>query len=120
MTTVFPVDLCRLICWKKRILTDVMTILIVILPLGASLSAAEEVRLSSLDLSHVQQGEGIPGMDVSTKGRPDAKGKSLSIAGREYTHGLGTRAPSVLHLDLQGGQMAMGPCVMRAFQFSFH
>jgi hypothetical protein len=80
-----------------------MTILIVILPLGASLSAAEEVRLSSLDLSHVQQGEGIPGMDVSTKGRPDAKGKSLSIAGREYTHGLGTRAPSVLHLDLQGG-----------------
>ena len=55
--------------------------------------AAEEVRLSALDLSRIQQAKGKPGMDRSTTGKP------LSIAAREFTHGLGTHAPSVLHLD---------------------
>jgi len=64
---------------------------------ACGLLAAGEVRLSALDLTRVQQGSGKPGVDRSTKGKP------LSIAAREYTHGLGTHAPSVLHLDLQGG-----------------
>jgi len=76
---------------------DLLSLFVSLLPLAVTLSAAEEVRLSSLNLSHVQQGEGKPRVDRSTKGKP------LSIAARTYTHGLGTQAPSVLHLDLQGG-----------------
>jgi len=59
--------------------------------------SAEEVRLSALDLSRTQQGNGKPGMDRSTDGKP------LRIAGQAFAHGLGTSAPSILHLDLQGG-----------------
>ena len=71
--------------------------LIVLTLLAASASASEEVRLSSLDLARVQQGNGKPGLDRSVDGKP------LCIAGHEYKHGLGTHAPSVVHLDLQGG-----------------
>ncbi|MCX6874784.1 MAG: NPCBM/NEW2 domain-containing protein [Verrucomicrobia bacterium] len=65
--------------------------------LAASAATAEEVRLSSLDLSRVQQGNGKPGLDRAVDGKP------LRIAGREYAHGFGTHAPSIVHLDLQGG-----------------
>jgi hypothetical protein len=71
--------------------------LLVLCLLASSAGAVEEVRLSSLDLSRAQQGEGKPGVDRSVNG------KSLHIAGRAYDHGFGTRAPSILHLDLQGG-----------------
>ncbi|KAB2639380.1 MAG: hypothetical protein DVB26_06965 [Verrucomicrobia bacterium] len=60
-------------------------------------AAAEEVRLSALNLSRTQQGTGKPGTDHSTDGKP------LRIAGQAFAHGLGTNAPSLLHLDLQGG-----------------
>jgi len=65
--------------------------------LAVSASANEDVRLSSLDLSHALQGSGKPGVDRS------AIGKELRIAGQEYTHGFGTCAPSVLHVALDGG-----------------
>jgi hypothetical protein len=65
--------------------------------LAANASTAEEVSLSSLDLSRVQQGNGKPGVNRSVDGKP------LGIAGHEYKQGLGTHAPSILHLDLQGG-----------------
>ncbi len=65
--------------------------------LSAGAATAEEVRLSALDLARVQQGEGKPGCDKSTQGKP------LRIAGQEFKHGLGTQAPSVVHLSLQGG-----------------
>ena len=68
-----------------------------VLCLLLSHAAAEEVRLSALDLSRTQQGNGKPGTDHSTTGKP------LRIAGQAFTHGLGTSAPSILHLDLQGG-----------------
>ena len=71
--------------------------LILLLPLASFLSAAEEVRLSALDLTRVQQSEGKPGLDRATNDKP------LRIAGKEYTHGCGTQAPSVIYLDLQGG-----------------
>ena len=62
-----------------------------------SLSAVEDVRLSSLDLSRMQQGDGKPGIDRSFDGKP------LRIAGQDFAHGVGTHAPSVLHLALLGG-----------------
>ena len=65
--------------------------------LATRTAAAEEVRLSSLDLSRAQQGNGKPGVDHSANGKP------LRIAGQAFSHGLGTCAESVLHLDLQGG-----------------
>ena len=65
--------------------------------LAASAAAADEVRLSSLDLTRVQQSDGKPGVDRAANGKP------LRIGGHDYQHGLGTNAPSVVHLDLQGG-----------------
>lgn len=65
--------------------------------LVSSASALEQVWLSSLDLSRVQQGSGKPGADQSVNKQP------LCIAGRKYSHGLGTSAPSVLHIRLQRG-----------------
>ncbi|MEI7929091.1 MAG: NPCBM/NEW2 domain-containing protein, partial [Verrucomicrobiales bacterium] len=65
--------------------------------LTTSVSAAEEVRLSSLELGRVQQGTDKPGVDRSADGKP------LSIGGHPFAHGFGTHAPSALHLDLHGG-----------------
>src|SRR5512137_2307280 len=60
-------------------------------------AAAEEVRLSSLDLGLTQQGEGKPEVDRSVDKKP------LRIAGKGFAHGFGTHASSVLHIDLKGG-----------------
>lgn len=74
------------------------TILLLAFPcLVPTLAVAEEVRLSSLDLRHVQQRDGKPAADLAVGGKP------LAIAGKGYAHGVGTQAPSVLHLDLKGG-----------------
>jgi hypothetical protein len=62
----------------------------------------EEVRLSSLDLNRIQQRDGRPGVDQAAYGKKEVA-KPLSIAGKTYEHGCGTQAPSVLHLELQGG-----------------
>ena len=65
--------------------------------MAGSAAATETVLLSSLDLSRTQQGNGKPATNLSTDGKP------LRIAGQSFAHGLGTSAPSILHLDLQGG-----------------
>jgi len=65
--------------------------------LATNVSIAEDVRLSSLDLSHVQQGREKPKADHSVEGKP------MRIAGQEFTHGLGTHGPSAVHVNLQGG-----------------
>ena len=64
-----------------------------------TLPAEEVVRLSSLDLSHMQQAKGKPLADQTANGKP------FSIGGHEYPHGVTTHAPSLLHLDLQGGSI---------------
>jgi hypothetical protein len=68
-----------------------------VFPWFATLATATEIQLSSLDLTHVQQNEGKPGVDRSASDHP------IRIAGRHFAHGFGTHSPSVLHLDLAGG-----------------
>ena len=67
------------------------------LSLLTAVAAVDEVRLSSLDLTFTQQGHGKPGVDCSVDKKP------LRIAGKNFSHGFGTYAPSVVHLDLKGG-----------------
>lgn len=59
--------------------------------------AAETTWLDSLDLSVVRQGWGNPQTNKAARGGP------LAIGGKTYERGLGTHAPSTLHLDLAGG-----------------
>jgi len=59
--------------------------------------AAESVWLSSLDLSPITQGWGKAQADKSVTG------KTLSIAGRHFEHGVGTHADSRARVDLKGG-----------------
>ncbi len=66
-----------------------------VLAVGAG--AAEETRLSSLDLKQMTAGWGKPLPDHSV----DAN--KLRIAGVEYTHGVGTHADSVFRVKLPGG-----------------
>ncbi|MGO8747550.1 MAG: NPCBM/NEW2 domain-containing protein [Thermoguttaceae bacterium] len=58
---------------------------------------AETVWLSSLDLTKMSSGWGKTLADKAVQGMP------MSIAGRTFRHGVGTHAPSVMHLDLGGG-----------------
>ena len=60
-------------------------------------SAAETVRLASLDLSAVEQGWGKPQIDKSVDMHP------ITIAGRHFEHGLGTHSPGDMLIDLNGG-----------------
>ncbi|QEH34490.1 Alpha-galactosidase A precursor [Aquisphaera giovannonii] len=62
----------------------------------AAAAAADEYRVSALDLSGVTQGWGSPGKDKSVDGR------TLTIAGRHFEHGVGTHADSRLAVDLKG------------------
>lgn len=77
--------------------SNVLSTLLSCCLLAASTVAAEEVRLSSLDLNRAQQSGGKPGVDRSVNGKP------LRIAGQDFAHGFGTSAPSTIHLALQGG-----------------
>lgn len=90
-------DFLAIICRIDRSFIAVTSISLMISSFAAPFSSATEVHLSSLDLSHVQQAQGKPGVNKSTKGTP------LRVASQQYSHGLGTHAPSVLHLDLRGG-----------------
>lgn len=90
-------DLCGSVGLKNRTLPQLFTSVITLLALGVTLSAAEVVHLSSLDLSQVRQRSGKASSDRSADGKP------FSIAGREYSTGVSSRAPGEVHLDLQGG-----------------
>src|SRR5215472_1540348 len=59
--------------------------------------ASESVWISSLDLTPVTQGWGKAQSDKSVTG------KTLSIAGKTFEHGVGTHADSVIRLDLKAG-----------------
>jgi alpha-galactosidase len=63
----------------------------------SALPAAEEVYLSSLDLSPIVQGWGKPQADKSVTGKP------LTIGGKVFARGVGSHADSVIRIDLQGG-----------------
>jgi alpha-galactosidase len=79
---------CRFLGSLPRVLSIVLGL--------AGAGAADEIRLSSLDLSAATQGWGSPRADRSVEGNP------LSIASRRYDHGFGTHADSRLVLDLKG------------------
>lgn len=57
---------------------------------------AESVPLGSLDLTKMTTGWGSPQADKSVSGKP------LAIGGRAFARGVGTHAPSALHVQLDG------------------
>lgn len=65
--------------------------------LTARPAVADDVWLSSLDLSAVEQEWGAPHADKSVENHP------LTIGGKTFAHGLGTHAASTLQVEL-GGQ----------------
>jgi alpha-galactosidase len=81
-----------LVCWHMK---AVFTLALCVC--SFAVSAAENVRLSSLDLTRMRQGWGKPQIDRSIREQP------LSIGGRRFDHGVGTHAKSVLWVDLGGG-----------------
>jgi len=90
-------DSCRNVGLKNRALPPFLTSVITLLALGVTLSAAEVIHLSSLDLSQVRQRSGKANADRAADGKP------FSIGGREYSNGVSAQAPCEVHLDLQGG-----------------
>ena len=68
-----------------------------LLSLVTSPTRADTISLTSLDLTHLQVAAwSAPRVDKSFGGRP------LSIGGRIYEHGLGTRATTTVWLELDG------------------
>jgi alpha-galactosidase len=59
-------------------------------------SSAEKLWLSSFDLAPIRQGWGQPQADKSVVGKP------MAIAGRAFTHGIGTHATSEFSIELGG------------------
>ena len=59
--------------------------------------AADTVWVSSLNLSPIIQGWGQAQADKSVTGKP------ISIAGKQFEHGIGTHADSLIRIDLKGG-----------------
>ena len=71
-------------------------------PLAATSSPQDplpphEIRLTSLDLTHLRQGWGRPVVNRSIEEKP------LRIGGRDFAWGLGSHAASVLRVELAGG-----------------
>jgi alpha-galactosidase len=57
---------------------------------------AESVLISSLDLSQMSAGWSVPKTNRGVMGQP------ISIGGQRYAQGVGTHAPSTLHIAVQG------------------
>lgn len=71
---------------------------VIIILLGTAVSlAAESVKLSTLDLKPMTSGWSVPKVDCGIAGQP------LSIAGKKFSHGIGTHAASKFRVNL-GGQ----------------
>ncbi len=66
---------------------------------AASVSACadERIGIETLDLSHVEQGWGKPGVNHSVDGH------AIKIAGKPFEHGLGTHSVGLFLIDLSGG-----------------
>ncbi|HLP78443.1 MAG TPA: NPCBM/NEW2 domain-containing protein [Candidatus Paceibacterota bacterium] len=75
-----------------------MTRLLSILGLAFACASVqgEEIRLSTLDVSGIEQGWGEPQVNRSVGGRP------FQIAGRAFTNGIGTHAASTIPVELNG------------------
>lgn len=73
-------------------------LLVALLPTLSGATAAEtrEVPLTALDLSKMSAGWGKPRANRSIEQKP------LRIGGTEYVAGVGSHAPSVLHIRLDG------------------
>jgi hypothetical protein len=75
-----------------------LALMLPILLLSASLAGrAEQIWLSSLDLSKASQGWGTPSADRSVENHP------LTLGGQKYEHGFGTHSVGVLLINLKGG-----------------
>lgn len=79
----------------KRWLLSVATL--ALFPISALAAPnSQNVMLSDLDLSVIEQGYGQPQKNRSISQAP------LSIAGQKFEHGVGTHAPSAMFIDLHG------------------
>lgn len=63
------------------------------------LQAGQQVRLSSLDVSKMDQGRGVPRANRSFGGNP------ISIGGVRYSHGVGTHSLSEFRIRLNGNAL---------------
>src|ERR1041385_6602181 len=72
---------------------------------SASRPRANDVPLASLDLSkmRVQPAGGRGGQATVAQGNKSIDGNPIRIGGKEFADGVGTRATSVLFVNLAGG-----------------
>ena len=70
--------------------------LVISLSLFASSATAAEIELAELELTHVRQGWGAAQKNRSCEGKP------LRLAGATYERGLGSHAPGVIRVELDG------------------
>jgi len=78
-----------------RVRSLILATLAIVAGAGARLPG-EVVRLDDLDITKMSSGWGRPLADQSVTGR------TLSIGGRTFEHGVGTHADSMLYVDLDG------------------
>lgn len=70
---------------------------------AASDAAGERVALAALDLTNMKVQAGRRGSSVTAQVNQSVDGNPLRIGGRVYAEGVGTRANSVLFVQLGGG-----------------
>src|SRR5215475_7275613 len=84
-----------------------LSVVVMVAPLVAAvaLRPATDVPLASLDLAHmrVQAVGGRGGGQNVAQANKSIDGRPLSIGGKVYAEGVGTRATSVLFITLNGG-----------------
>src|SRR4051794_38068319 len=73
--------------------------------LVAALSPRADVTLSSLDVAkmRVQPGQGRGNQAIVAQRNKSIDGNPISIGGKQFSEGVGTRANSVLFVNLNGG-----------------
>ena len=71
----------------------------------ANFGSTDTVPLSGLDLTKLHQGWGRPAVDRSVEGNP------IAIGGRTFARGVGSHAPGVLRLELDGRAERFGAWV---------
>ncbi len=80
--------------YRRRVLSAALAVIAFAFPL--TLVQAEEVWLSTIDVTRIEQGWGQAHADRSVDGA------ALRIGGRTFEHGIGTHAESTIPLELQG------------------
>ncbi len=73
-----------------------VAMVVALLGLASAVSAAERVPLGALDLAKMSVGWGEPQVDRNIVGG------TMSIGGRAFSRGVGSHAPSVMHVELDG------------------